>query len=175
LDIAAYPDPGLLLRLKDLGAGILPSVVAGALLDAVVALAFDRGRCLPMLGASLGLALPLGFVRLREASEIRYACGYECLAEVPRHLLYSLSAPLSLAAAVACAVALWRAGAWALIAVAAFPLIAVVNEIAYLAGEYESPTTRGLLWIMVVPALAVVALAVITAVRAHRLEPTFPR
>ncbi len=235
----------LMLRDSGFGPGLLTSVLAGAVLAVLAALAFDPKRRLMMLSAALGVALLAGFARLREVSEILYACGYDCLPEVSVHVWYRLSGPLALVAAALCFVAVWRAGAWtrsgwasprlvlltlgavalwvvttavdvyrvdsepyggafsgygpgvtlwavltaasvlalavaafrlfnreagsgALIGVATFPLIAVVNELAYLAEADESPLSSGLLWIMVLPALAMIALAVFVVVQARR-------
>jgi hypothetical protein len=66
-------------------------------------------------------------------------------------------------------VALWflqpRPGRGVLVGVALFPLLSIVTELAYLAGEYESPTSSALLWLRLLPALATVVLTILCTAR----------
>ncbi|MGH9120173.1 MAG: hypothetical protein ACRD0A_20590, partial [Acidimicrobiales bacterium] len=113
LSVASYwEDPSVLLRLKDLGAGLLPSVLVGAAIAVAGGLAFDRRRRALMLGSVLAVALPAGFLRLQEREELVYWCGGDCVSEAPGGDWFTLAGPLLLALAALCAVALGQAGAW---------------------------------------------------------------
>jgi TIR domain len=109
LDVAGYfSDPSPLVRIKDRGAGILPSVLGAAVLTAVAAFGFVTRWRRVLVAACLALTMPLGFLSFQQLSEAIYWCGYDCVAEAPLGNASKLNGVLLLAAAALCAFALWR-------------------------------------------------------------------
>jgi hypothetical protein len=58
-------------------------------------------------------------------------------------------------------------GSWLIVTAAATPLVLLIAELAYLIDDYEDPDA-GLLWLMVVPTLALFGLSVTALVRSRR-------
>jgi hypothetical protein len=59
-------------------------------------------------------------------------------------------------------------GGWLVVAAAATPLIFVIAELAYLVEGKETPDSSSRLWLMVVPAVALVGVSVSALVRSRR-------
>lgn len=157
----------------------LPAV--GLIALAIVALVRWRPRQrtawvpLPLLGWTVGLAAAWGaslLIPIYDKDGTRYGDAFSSLG--PWSGLWTMLAAASVVVAIYCGLRYLPpdAGGGPVLAAAVIPLIAVINEVAYLLGGPEDPTNKGLIWLMVLPALAVVALCVVAFVRSRERPGT---